>query len=388
MAIWLQGKGHEVRVVTAPPYYPEWKVDGNYTAWLYRRELFQGIDVWRCPLWIPSKPSSFKRLLHLISFAFTSFPVMLLQIKWRPDAIIVIEPPFFCAPQALLTARLSGSKAWLHIQDFEVEAFFGLGFSSLNFLKKWVVALENWLMRRFDHISSISSTMVNKISQKKAPQVKTSLFPNWVDTQYINPQSPVRDLRTEWGFTNDSKIILYAGNMGQKQGLEMVLDAAAMLESEHSDVSFLFIGEGAAKPSLIEKAKKMKLRNVFFKPVQPVQDLSALLAVADIHLVIQKRGVADAVMPSKLAAILASGGYAIITSDENTELGKMVLNNPGIATLIPPENTILLTEAIMELLSDPVIKRRGNVVARTYAERNLDTQVVLSNFTDILNNLK
>ena len=128
MAEWLQGRGHQVRVVTAPPYYPAWKVGAGYRGWSYRRESLHGVDVFRCPLWVPESPNGFRRLLHLLSFAVSSIPVMLRQIFWRPDRIFVIEPTLFCAPCALVTARLANAKAWLHIQDFEAEAFFGLGF--------------------------------------------------------------------------------------------------------------------------------------------------------------------------------------------------------------------------------------------------------------------
>ena len=152
MAEWLQGRGHQVRVVTAPPYYPAWKVGAGYRGWSYRRESLHGVDVFRCPLWVPETPNGFRRILHLLSFAVSSIPVMVRQIFWCPDRIFVIEPTLFCAPCALVAARLANARAWLHIQDFEVEAFFGLGFGSGGFIKKCVNAVEGWLMCRFAHL--------------------------------------------------------------------------------------------------------------------------------------------------------------------------------------------------------------------------------------------
>jgi colanic acid biosynthesis glycosyl transferase WcaI len=114
---WLAARGHEVRVVTAPPYYPAWRVEHGYSARQYRCERIAGVDVWRCPVWVPDKPSAFKRLLHLASFAACSSPVMLRQALWRPDAVVLIEPTLFCAPAAWLTARLCAASGWLHIQD-------------------------------------------------------------------------------------------------------------------------------------------------------------------------------------------------------------------------------------------------------------------------------
>jgi colanic acid biosynthesis glycosyl transferase WcaI len=378
MAAWLAKRGHEVRVVTAPPYYPSWQVAKEYSAWQYRRETLSGVSVFRCPLWVPSRPTALKRLLHLASFAFSSIPVMIKQITWNPDIVLVIEPPLFCAPQAWFVSRLAGAKAWLHIQDFEVAAFFGLGFVSSDFLKKSVTKIEGWLTRRFDLVSSISPAMLQRLTDLHVSKDRTYLFPNWVDTDYIHPSPKENDLRTAWGFSSDQKIILYSGNLGKKQGLGMILDAAEGLVSEHPEAIFLIVGEGAAKPGLVADATRRKLENVLFKPLQPIERLPVLLAMGDVHLIIQKRGAADTVMPSKLTGILAVGGFSIITADKHTELGKLILNNPGIAELVEPENTDALKTAITRLLSKPSSVPRYNHVAREYAERNISTASIMT----------
>lgn len=384
MAEWLQGRGHQVRVVTAPPYYPAWKVGAEYRGWSYRRESIHGVDVFRCPLWVPETPNGVRRLLHLLSFAVSSIPVMVRQIFWRPDGIFMIEPTLFCAPWALVTARLANAKAWLHIQDFEVEAFFGLGFSSGGCLKKCVTAVEGGLMRRFDRVSSISRQMVGRLSTFGIPEGRTSIVPNWVDTDRIRPGVRGRAFREEWGLAPDRRIVLYAGSMGTKQGLEMVLETAGALQSNAPDILFLMVGDGSAKEGLVQRAHELNLQNVLFKPPQSPEDFPALLTLADIHLVVQKKGVAEAFMPSKLTGILAAGGMAIITADEDTELGRLVRNNPGIAVLVPPENQSLFQEALRSELSKDRNDVGINQVARKYAERYLATDEILSQFEKVL----
>ncbi len=380
MALWLAQRGHAVRIVTAPPYYPDWQVQEDYRAWRYRRESQNGIDVWRCPLWVPRHPSGITRIIHLLSFAFFSFPLLLRQIFWKPDVVMVIEPPLFCAPEALLTARLSGAKAWLHVQDFEIAAFFGLGFSSSGFLKKCAIAAESLLMRSFDHVSSISGSMLKRVSQLGVAESRIFFFPNWVDVEHIRPNPAGCNLRREWGFSDRQNIVLYSGNMGKKQGLEMILEAAAHHAETNPDAIFLLVGEGPAKAALVAESEKRNLRNIVFKPLQPLERLPALLAMADIHLVVQKRGVADAVMPSKLTGILASGGFSIITADRRTELGQFVLQNPGIADLIEPEDQEALIQAVSRLLSQHASRQGYNVIARRYAEQYLATDVVMKKF--------
>ena len=157
-------------------------------------------------------------------------------------------------------------------------------------------------MRRFDRVSSISRQMVARLSTLGIPEDRTSIFPNWVDTDRIRPGIRGRAFREEWGLGTDRKIVLYAGSMGKKQGLEMVLETAKALQNDELDIFFLLVGEGSAKEGLVQRAGELGLRNVIFKPPLPPEDFPALLTLADVHLVVQK-GVAEAFMPSKLTGI-------------------------------------------------------------------------------------
>src|SRR5882757_2501627 len=180
MAEWLADQGHFVRVVAAPPYYPMWKVDPAYTRPRYRRERWRGVDIWRAPLWVPKTPGGFARVLHLMSFAFSSFPLMLRQISWRPNLVLTVAPAFMCVPAGLLTARLCGAESWLHLQDFEVDLAFRMGLLKGRLLQRLILRMERWLLRRFDRVSSISSRMVELLLTKGVELKRTRYFPNWV----------------------------------------------------------------------------------------------------------------------------------------------------------------------------------------------------------------
>ena len=172
-------------------------------------------------------------------------------------------------------------------------------------------------------------------------------FPNWVDTHFLTPDADPDLFRTCWGIAKSSRIVLYSGNMGKKQGLEIVLQAADRLRQE-PDLLFLMIGTGAAQDDLIQLAEQLQLVNLKFYPLQPYEDLPALMALADIHLVVQKRGAADAVLPSKLSTIFAVGGECVITAEANTELGLLCHEYPGIARCIEPENQDALAATLKE----------------------------------------
>ena len=136
MACWLAQRGHTLRIVAAPPYYPAWKLNPEYRRRRYRREQWRGMAVWRAPLWVPKSPGGLKRILHLVSFAVTSFPLMMRHVFWRPDIVITVAPAFVCAPAGWLTARLSRAKAWLHVQDFEVDIAFELNLLKSKLLRR------------------------------------------------------------------------------------------------------------------------------------------------------------------------------------------------------------------------------------------------------------
>ncbi len=379
MAEWLVAQGHEVRVVTAPPYYPQWQIGEGYPNRWHKERRRQprdknGLVVYRCPLWVPSKPSGLKRLLHLSSFALSSFPVMLRQVFWRPDVVLVVEPPFFCAPQAWLVARLSGAKAWLHIQDFEVDVAFDLGILRADWLKRCILIAERLILRRFDRVSTISFKMLEKLGSKGVTYDKTFLFPNWVDLSEIHPLDSKNGFRRQWGILPTQVVALYSGNMGEKQGLEIVLEAAVELE-ESSDVRFVLCGDGAAKLRL--QKKYAELRNVMWLPLQPSEMLNELLNMADVHLLPQRGDVKDLVMPSKLLGILASGRPVLATAHPDTQVGGIV-SQCGVVSI--PDNAGAFSDLLKSLAANPVERRRLGRAGRRIAEQQFSKEIVLRKF--------
>ncbi len=382
MAKWLAAQGHDVHVITAPPYYPAWKISEGYSRWKYTSETINGIDIFRCPLWVPEKPKTVTRLIHLLSFAFSSLLVLLKQLFfWQPDAVICLAPSFFCAPQTVLLSKLAGVKSWLHFQDFEICAMFGSGMAAGGqIVSKIAHRVQRVITNRFDVVSSISHTMCGSAETHQVSKNKVVLFPNWVDINFITPDADSSCFRKKWNINNQTKVLLYSGNLGKKQGLEGLVAAAHTLR-HRQDILFVVVGDGAHKSVLIERCQEQKLENVQFHSLQPYDLLPDLLRMADVHLVIQKRGAADAVLPSKLTSILSVGGHAIITAEADTELGHIVQANPGIATLIPPEQTDALTSAVTALCDDPSIgSGQVNQLARLYAVERLGKETVLAQF--------
>jgi colanic acid biosynthesis glycosyl transferase WcaI len=381
MAWWLAEHGHEVRVVCAPPYYPAWQVDKKYRWPLFRREKWRGVDVWRTPLWVPKAPSGLTRILHLLSFAITSFPVMLWQIAWRPDVVLTVAPAFMCAPAGLLTAWLSHAKRWLHLQDFEVDVAFSLGLLKGKLLQRIVLRMERSLLRRFDTVSTISGRMVQRLLSKGVKAGNTRYLPNWVDLSRIKPPKN-GDYRAKLGIPADAIVVLFSGTLGGKQGLMVIPEAAKLLESR-SDITFIVCGDGVMKPQLESAAAG--LSNVRFMPLQPSGRVSDLLGMADIHLLPQSPDAADLVLPSKLSGMLASGRPVIATCRPGTEISEIV-SKCGL--VVAPENGVELARAITKLADNPDVRFQLGRRGRSFAEENFERDAVLNTmFASIENEL-
>ena len=370
MAWWLAEQGHEVRVVAAPPYYPTWKVDRKYLWPLFRHEQWRGVDVWRAPLWVPKSPTGLTRLLHLISFAITSFPVMIWQIGWHPDVVLTVAPAFVCAPAGLLTARLCRARAWLHLQDFEVDVAFRMGLLKGKLLQRIVLRIERWVLRRFDTVSTISGRMVERLLMKGVAPVRTRYFPNWVDVARIGTK-PSGNFRAKLGISPHAIVVLFSGTLGGKQGLQVIPQAAGHLAAR-VDIVFVVCGDGVVKPSL--EIAAAALPNLMILPLQPSGRLADLLSMADIHLLPQSPDAADLVLPSKLSGMLASGRPVIATCRSGTEISGIV-SQCGI--VVEPEDGSNLALAIVKLADDPELRSELGRRARTFAETNFERDAVL-----------
>ncbi|PKO76156.1 MAG: colanic acid biosynthesis glycosyltransferase WcaI [Betaproteobacteria bacterium HGW-Betaproteobacteria-15] len=377
MAAWFAANGHDVRMITAPPYYPAWKVGAGYSASQYRTEALNGVRVYRTPLWVPNQPGGLKRLVHLASFAASSLPVLLAQWRWKPDVVWVVEPPLMCAPAAVAFASMRGSKSWLHIQDYEVDAAFDLGLIKGNALRSWVQGAERWLMRRFDRVSTISGRMVERALEKGVDASRVLHFPNWVDISGIAPLAAPSPYRAELCLAPDAVVALYSGNMGNKQGLEILADVARLLQDDQR-IQFVFGGNGSGRADL--QARCAGLPNVRFLDLQPLERLNDWLGLADVHLLPQRADAADLVMPSKLTGMLASGRAVVATAMPETELGRVVAQDAACGMVVPPENAAAMAEALRALAADPARRAELGANGRRYAERELSQDVILRRF--------
>gem|GEM_PF-2141868 len=396
----LVSQGCQVTVVTTPPFYPQWKIAPGFSGFAYSRQIPNppavdldsnseqlnapttpgkiesvAVEVIRCPLWVPRHVTALKRVVHFASFGLSSVPIVLWKaITQRPDVIVTVEPAAFCMPTTLIAARLCGAKAWLHVQDFEVDAAFALGILRQPLIRKCVLAVEAFFMRRFDRVSSISPKMVEKLTEKGVANDAIRLFPNWVDCDVMRPLENAKSFRAKFGLPDGKCIAIYSGNIGAKQGLEIVVDAAKLC-SNRSDIHFVICGHGVAFQAIEESTRG--LANLQMLPVQPMEVFNELMNAADIHLLPQRGDAADLVMPSKLTGMLATGRPVVTCASEGTQIAQVV---EGRGLVVQPGDTQGFCDAIVKLAEDAGLREQMGASAREYAVYHLGKRAILDRF--------
>lgn len=374
MAQFLAAAGHGVTVVCAKPYYPHWKVDPSFVGGGKRVSVEHGVRIVRLPTYIPANPDGKRRLVHHMSFAARAQFAMATEIRrCKPDVVIGIAPSLISMTAARDAARRTGAKLWLHIQDFEVEAAFATGLlNDGGALARMAKRFENWAIKA-DRVSTISPQMCVKLAEKGIAEDRIFEFRNWANIDEVVPRDDPSPYREEWKIDRPH-VALYSGNIANKQGIQIVVEAARLL-SHRKDLIFVICGDGPDRARLIEQSKK--LDHIRFHDLQPRERLSDLLSMASVHLLPQIAGAADLVLPSKLTNMLASGRPVIATALPGTGLAEEV---KGCGIIVPPSDATAFAAAIEQLLDNDNMSRSFGTAARERAESHWSRRNILGRF--------
>jgi colanic acid biosynthesis glycosyl transferase WcaI len=372
----LVDRGHSVEVVTAPPYYPLWRVPIAYRRGR-RREMSNGVAIWRVPIYVPAKPNGPKRIIHLMSFALSALPVALWRARnLKPDLVFTVAPALFSTPVALLAAKASGARSWLHIQDFELDAAFELGLLKGTHARRLGTWIERAILKSFDMVSTISPNMAARLFDKGVNPDAILEIRNWVNLDLIKVWSSSNTgYRSELGICAEAPVLLYSGNMASKQGLDVVAKTVRIFADRGYTAIFVLVGNGPFRHEL--EALCQDLPNVRFADLQPAERMSELLATADIHILPQRLEAADLVLPSKLPAMLASGRPSVVMAAPDTSLANEVA---GAGLVVPPGDVEALVSALVYLIDQPELRHRMGHAARVMAESHWDRKAILNKF--------
>jgi colanic acid biosynthesis glycosyl transferase WcaI len=320
-AVFLSNKGYDVSVITGFPYYPKWEIAIEYqNKSTYFNEIINGISIFRYKQYVPKKVSFIGRIKLMFSLLWGNYNNSK-KIK-QTDLVICIVPFTLSIVSAILLAKKTKAKLWIHIQDLEFDLAFqsgliGSGFFG-NVLKRSVFSFEKFLFNKADVLSTISFNMIEK-SKEKTKFESVYYFPNWISSKNINP-----NIAKQHPFIDKEKFtLLYSGNIGEKQDWNLFEVLCQQLITEN--VEIVIVGNGAYAEKLKIRLAKFNFIS-FYEPI-PYEDLNDLLCSADLHFLFQKTDVLDTVMPSKILGMMASGKPSIITGNIHSEVSKIFVKN-------------------------------------------------------------
>lgn len=389
-AFWLASHGYKTDVITSPPYYPQWKVYKGYKSSWYKKEEIDGVNITRCPLYIPKSLSGGKRIMQDLSFFMSAFFSLLGKMVGgkKYDMIFVASPSFMPGFLGLFYKFFfRKAKFVYHIQDLQIDAAEELGMINSGVLLRMLKWSEGRILKGADWVTTISKGMESKIKAKHFPIKALYIFPNWVNFDSINKKDANLSAISHLGFPINKKLVFYSGAVGEKQGLEMVLDAAKFAMQQLPELFFLIAGSGPYTQVLKQKMADERISNLLFIDLQPIEVFNELLNHAFLHLVIQKDKAGDLLLPSKLTNILAVGGVAIVTASPGTSLFDIV-NSNRLGIVIEPENPVAFCKALEMAYHHPGILGDFKKNAADYAANYLEKDTIISSFMNEVNFLK
>ncbi|MBZ8179906.1 glycosyltransferase family 4 protein [Oscillatoria salina] len=375
----LVKRGHQVRVVTAMPWYPNSEIYDEYKGKLYLTEQLNGVKVQRCYVRASPQRNFRNRALFEISFVILSFIQALFGP--RPDVILLTVPGLPVGVPAAVLGWLYQVPVVLNLQDILPDAAVHVGLLTNKKLIRIFEGLEKFAYRIATKISVISEGFVDNLLMKKVPAEKITLIPNWVNVNFIKPLPEENNTFRQEHYLEGKFVIMYSGNIALTQGLETVIEAASQLR-DLEKIEFVIVGEEKALARLERRCKRCGADNVLLLPFQPRPRLPEMLAAADIGLVVQKRNVIAFNMPSKIQVLLASG-RAIIASVPATGTAAKAIKASGGGIVVPPEDPQALANAIKELYFNPEKVAQLGKQSREHAIANYSFESALERYEQL-----
>lgn len=357
----LAARGHELHVVTSLPWYQHHRIEPGWEGKLVRRER----TAWGSVSRVHPFPGADKRSIARRAVGFAGFSALAAASGLRGgrvDGVLAMSPPLTMGLTGWLVHLARRGPLVFNIQDVFPDAAIQTG----AITNRHVLRLASWLERVSYGRSAAITVLSDDLRDNVAAKVTTAhrgcvrVIPNFVDTEAIRPLDRMTAYRAELGI-GEEPVVMYAGNVGFSQSLDLVLGAARVLPS----VIFLVNGGGSARLELMQQAAD--LPNVRFGLYQPKERLAEVLATGDLHLVPLKTGLARVSVPSKTYSILAAGRPVLAAIDPGTEVPR-ILERSGAGVAVPPDNARAFVDALQELLGDPAGLAARGAAGRTWVE--------------------
>jgi len=380
----LVGRGHHVDVIAALPWYRRHAIEPGWTGRWVRTDTTDGGTITRVqPFPGGDRSDLLRRAIGFVGFSLLATVAGVRAGGWgrRADAVIAMSPPLSLGVAGRLVAWSHRAPFVFNVQDVFPDAAVATGAVTNRQVIAAARMVERLSYRLADAVTVLSDDVHDNVVAKVPPSQAATVhtIPNFVDTATIRPMDRRTDRRAELAL-GDGPVVLYAGNLGFSQSLDLVLAAARTLP----DVTFLLNGDGAARPALEQRASG--LANVRFAGFVPQRRLGELLATGDVHVVPLGAGLGAVSVPSKIYSILAAGRPVVASVDAGTEIAR-ILDRSGGGLSVAPGDAEAFTEAICALVDDPDGAAAMGASGRRWVESTVSPAAVAERYEALVGEL-
>jgi glycosyltransferase involved in cell wall biosynthesis len=375
----LQRRGHSVTVVTAFPHYPSGELYEGYRLAPWRWETREGVPILRTFIYPYHGRSSLLRIVNYLSWMVSS-----IQAAWltpKCDVIYVWHPPLTVGVSAWVISKLKRAPYVYDVQDLWPESALASGLMKPGRLVNALYGLARWVYRRAPRLLVVSEEAAAHVRSMDADGAKITVAPHWLDTSDFE-REPSRDVRDGFGWTGRF-VVMFAGNLGMVQGLETVVECAAILARSAPAVQVVLVGDGADRPRLESLVAERQLTNVTFAGRHPASEMPAFFQAADLLLVhLRKSDIADHAIPTKILAYMAAGKPVLCgTSGASARL----IREADCGAITPPGDPKAMADAIGRMASaDPADRARMGANARAYLHEHFDKRRIIDRYESVL----
>ena len=376
----MAAAGRRVHVVTSLPWYRSHAIEPGWGGRLVRRERTE----WGSVIRVHPFPGRSKRNLLRRAVGFALFSAvagvcaLLAGGVRRPAAVVSMSPPLTLGLTGWLAARLRGARAVFNIQDVFPDAAVETG----AITDRRLIAAARWLERvsyeRSDRVVVLSDDLRDNVRAKvgERHRDKVVVVPNFVDSGFVTPMDRMTPYRAELGI-GDGPVVMYAGNVGYSQSLEIVIEAARRIPR----ATFVINGDGSGRDHFRGMAEGVP--NVVFGDYQPRERVPEVLATGDIHVVPLRKGLGAVSVPSKTYSILAAGRPVVAAIDEGTEVPRMLAASGG-GIAVPPDAVEPFVEALENLLADGELRERMGRAGREWVVSHVSPAAVARSYLSLV----